>query len=255
MLDSSNLEILQIRIDGKNRDIYLRRNSSDPALVGQVFVDDAFTLKNLPRLHELKEWLTECRKSGNRPLILDGGANIGLSSIVFAAEIPDALIVAVEPEPENFEMLLLNTKGLSVMPLPAALGGDVGQVAIGNPGRGEWGYQTCNVNSDIKEIVVPKIKIDDIIKPLSDKFKPFIIKIDIEGAEDDVFSAGGDWLYHAPLIIVEIHDWMLPRARSSHPVLRKLLDADRDFVISGENLFCMLNSVNFDIFNMQNKIK
>ena len=37
--------------------------------------------------------------------ILDGGANIGLTSVWFAAHFPDAVIAAVEPEASNFDML------------------------------------------------------------------------------------------------------------------------------------------------------
>jgi predicted O-methyltransferase YrrM len=43
------------------------------------------------------------------PLILDCGANIGLSSIWFARKYPRATVIAVEPESENFRMLTMNT--------------------------------------------------------------------------------------------------------------------------------------------------
>ena len=42
------------------------------------------------------------------------------------------------------------------------------------------------------------------------------------------------------MIVVERHDWMLPGARTAQPVLSRLLQSDRDFVIIGENLFSML---------------
>ena len=41
----------------------------------------------------------------NPSTIIDGGANIGLTSVFFANRYPKAEIVAVEPEEGNFEML------------------------------------------------------------------------------------------------------------------------------------------------------
>lgn len=45
-------------------------------------------------------------------LILDLGAHIGLATLCFKAEFPDAEIHCYEPDPENFELLRLNTEGL-----------------------------------------------------------------------------------------------------------------------------------------------
>ena len=45
--------------------------------------------------------------------IIDGGANIGLTSVFFANKFPNANIVAVEPEKENFQMLQKNTNSYS----------------------------------------------------------------------------------------------------------------------------------------------
>ena len=39
------------------------------------------------------------------PKFVDGGANVGYSSTLFANQHPDATILALEPEPTNFEML------------------------------------------------------------------------------------------------------------------------------------------------------
>jgi FkbM family methyltransferase len=242
-MKGGELDVLQIEISGSPRSLYLRRSTTDTMLIGQVLVDRAFALGDLPRSPELRNWLYSCQRLGKRPLIVDVGANIGLSSIFFAAEVPQSVIVAVEPEPNNFELLVANTHGLPVLPLPAAIGGEAGRATIENPGRGEWGYRSNFEAKLSKGLVVPAVLLDDILNAFSDNFLPFIVKIDIEGAEKDVFTAHCRWVDCVPLVIVEIHDWMLPRARTSHPVLRRLLQSDRDFVIRGENLFCMLNDL------------
>ena len=239
------LRPVRIRIGEDEHTIFIRLHASDSMLLGQMFVDEAYNLEILPRNGERGAWLGSCRSNGMRPLIVDAGANIGLSSLAFSAQVPDAVVLAIEPEPHNFELLLLNTVGYPVLPLPAALGASVTRLLLTNPNRGEWGYvaSLSSVQGNDGATEVPAITVDKILDSFSDICLPFVVKIDIEGAEAEVFEAGGRWIDSVPLIIVELHDWMLPGARSSHPVLKRLLDADREFVIKGENLFCMLNSL------------
>lgn len=232
------LELLEIQTELGLRELYLRQGTSDTMLVGQMFVDNALALNRLARAPELESWLTSCRRSGRRPLIVDGGANIGLSSVLFAEQVPDALIVAIEPEPENFVLLVKNTEGLPVVPVPAALMRNPGWVEIEDPGDGAWAFRTRSADQTSSN-TVSALSVDEILTAHSESCLPFIVKIDIEGAEKDVFDGPAEWVDLVPLIIVELHDWMLPKARSSQPVLRRLLESDRDFVMVGENLFSM----------------
>ncbi|GJP66952.1 hypothetical protein CLOP_g23817 [Closterium sp. NIES-67] len=76
--------------------------------------------------------------------ILDAGANIGLASLVFAMRFPDALIVALEPARDNFELLQRNVKHLpQILPVNAALWSEDTQIAV-TAGRREgfWAYET-----------------------------------------------------------------------------------------------------------------
>ena len=70
---------------------------------------------------------------------------------------------------------------------------------------------------------------------------PFLLKIDIEGAEADVFSQNTDCFDRFPLIIIELHDWMLPGQANSQAFLRWHAGLDRDFVLAGENVFSVRN--------------
>jgi len=137
----------------------------------------------------------------------------------------------------------MNTEGTPVLPLPAALGAEPTRAAIMDPGRGSWGIQTTIEAATEQSTLVPVVTVDEIIRCFELSHCPSIVKIDIEGFESNVFSGSGAWHETVPLVIVELHDWMLPGARTSHPVLRRLLESDRDFVIVGENLFCMLNDL------------
>ena len=68
--------------------------------------------------------------------------------------------------------------------------------------------------------------------------EPFILKIDIEGYEDNLFEKNYDWLNNFKIIIIEIHDWMIPNKAISSNFFNAVsqLDKKRDIIISGENI-------------------
>ena len=68
-----------------------------------------------------------------------------------------------------------------------------------------------------------------------------IAKIDIEGAETELFSQSTVWIDHFPLVIVELHDWMMPGQARSRAFLQAISSRDRDFVQIRENSFSIRN--------------
>jgi hypothetical protein len=62
-------------------------------------------------------------------------------AVYFASQWPLATIVAVEPDPSNFSMLVSNTQGLPIQALNAAAGKD-GWVRLTDPGVGLVGLRT-----------------------------------------------------------------------------------------------------------------
>jgi hypothetical protein len=68
---------------------------------------------------------------------------------------------------------------------------------------------------------------------------PFIVKIDIEGFESTLFESDTSWLDEFPVVLIEIHDWMIPGKALSRKVLKALTQVPRDVVISGENLLAI----------------
>ena len=51
-------------------------------------------------------------QAGEVPLIIDGGANVGLSLRGFARDFPQAHVIAVEPDDDNFRVLAANAAEL-----------------------------------------------------------------------------------------------------------------------------------------------
>ena len=70
------------------------------------------------------------------------------------------------------------------------------------------------------------------------------VKIDIEGFENELFSKNTEWIDNFPIIIIELHDWMLPKTCKSSNFLSSISKKNRDFLYSGENIFSIKNELN-----------
>jgi FkbM family methyltransferase len=226
--------------DGRfEADARLRRGSSDLSTFRQIFVKRDYDLTRLARGEEIKRIYSSIVERG-LPLILDLGANIGLASLYFAGCWPEARIIAVEPAPDNYELLRNNLGGHdNIRPVHAAVAASAGTVRIANPGADAWGYQTESVAPG-SDRAIAALPVSDLLK-LEPLAIPFIAKIDIEGFEKDLFSANTGWVSRFPILIVELHDWMLPRSASAANFLRTIAPLDRDFVTSGENIYSITN--------------
>jgi FkbM family methyltransferase len=226
------------------REIFVRPNTSDTEVVGQIFVDKAFDISRLKRIGELKAFLSKARQSGKRPLIIDAGANIGLTSIYFSAQCQDALIVAIEPEPSNFALLFNNVRGLQVLPIPCALAATPHTAIVVDTGEGFWAFRTKEaVSADNSQYTVDCVTVNEIYSAHEEEAFPFIVKVDIEGGEKELFEKNIEWVQKTPVIIVELHDWMLPRQKVALPFLNAISGLDRDFVHFGENIFSIANNL------------
>ena len=135
-------------------------------------------------------------------VIVDVGAHIGMASILFALRYPSAKIIALEPEESNFAALLRNTAGYrAIMPVRAALWRQDGEVTLG-PSRAhvkgafeikQNGSQ--RVRSLTMETLMREIRIDSID----------LLKMDIEGAEKEVFDHC-PWINKVHVLTIELHD-------------------------------------------------
>ena len=186
--------------------------------------------------------------NGKKPLIIDAGANIGASVIWFTKYFPNAHICAFEPEHENFAILETNVHECQsdgdIQIVQAAVGAVDGFVDIVDAGQGECGFRT-QITYDGK--IDGKIPLVSLARFVSEKvfngYVPFIVKIDIEGGEEQLFSQNCEWINAFPLIIIELHDWLIPKKMTSKPFLKFISAQDRDFVYIGENIFSISNAI------------
>jgi FkbM family methyltransferase len=232
------------QLGAATRQLHFRQQSSDQAVIKQVLVDQQYDLRRLARAGELLDYATRMRATGRKPLIVDAGANIGTASIYFHGNMPDAHIVAVEPARDNFELLSRNVEGIVAELLNSAVASSSGRARVIDPGRGEWAYRTAAIpDTETATDSVPNVTINDIFRAHAVQAFPFIVKVDIEGAEGDLFSCNTEWVARTPLLIVELHDWLLPKSRTSHSFLQCIARLDRDFVYVGEDVYSIANNL------------
>ena len=170
--------------------------------------------------------------AGQIPIIIDAGANVGAASLWFSRVFPRALILAIEPDAANAEVCRLNTHSLpNVNVIEAAIGSEPGSVSLNNPSGQAWAVQTTRS----RNTGVPVRTIADLLREVIHA-RLFIVKIDIEGFEEDLFSSNTEWVDEVEVVIIEPHDWMCPGKGTSFN-FRKVLDAATfELLISGENL-------------------
>src|SRR5437016_4311562 len=74
-------------------------------------------------------------------VVVDAGANIGLTSVFYANKYPQAKILAIEPAKSNFRLLEANTAPYpQIIPVQAALWKEAEQLNIIDAGLGNWGF-------------------------------------------------------------------------------------------------------------------
>lgn len=232
---------LNLTLGSVQRPFVYRKDTSDERVIAQVLKNGDYNLGRLRRGGELTGLYEQLAASGRTPLIIDAGANIGASAVYFACSFPKARVVAIEPERSNFELLTLNTSGLPVESHHAALAATPGTLNVVDAGEGFWGYRTAALAEGGKAVhTVSCVTINDIYAAHAGV--PFMAKIDIEGGESELFAANTEWVDRTPVIIIELHDWLMPGSANSRAFLQCIAARDRDFVHIGENIFSIANS-------------
>jgi FkbM family methyltransferase len=218
------------------------RDRVDFGVLEQVFVDEDYRFKRLRRWPDIQAEYQRILTAGATPLIIDCGANIGLSAAYLARCFPGAKILGIEPQPGNVALARRNCEanGFSrVSFLEAAISSQPRRGgAVVDVGRGAWAFRVDPEAEGDLEFV----SVDGLLSaPSNEGLVPFIIKIDIEGFERDLFAANVGWIERFYLLVVELHDWMLPSEGNSRNFLRAISSFDRDFVFHGENVFSIAN--------------
>ncbi|HYF22201.1 MAG TPA: FkbM family methyltransferase [Caulobacteraceae bacterium] len=213
--------------------IHVRLEDSDADVIRQVFDKREYDLRRFPQFQRIEAAYERMLQAGQTPLVVDAGANIGLTSMWFSRMFPKARVLAVEPDPANLEICRLNVARYdNVQVVDAAIGAQSGRVDLENPEGRSFSVRTRRSDDG----AVPVVTVDDLRALVDGPTGLLVVKVDIEGFEADLFAGDVSWLDDTEVLIVEPHDWMLPGARSSRSLQKALFARDFEMLIRGESL-------------------
>jgi len=228
-------KMVSVSLPGDHR-MFVRKRTGDVAIFRQAFLERESDFMVFPQGTSLMKKYKQILISGRKPLVIVCGANTGLSSIFFVLLFPQAVVVAVEPANDNFEMLRRNG-GLyeSIIPIHAGVWDKKTHLRIVNPSADPFAYRTVECGPAEPDAFAA-LTIPDLIERFPEG-EPLLIKIDVEGSEQILFRSNTGWLERMPLLIVELHDWLLPQRKTSASFLSLVAGMGPDFVVRGENIF------------------
>lgn len=139
--------------------------------------------------------------------ILDLGANIGMAAAALAAQYPDAEFVFVEPDPRNLERLRKtiawnDLRGTVFSSAVAAQPGNL-LLRIGED-------PTCSALEtsrmhDLPDSVEVEVRtVNELLQQMR-WHDVDLVKIDIEGTEEELLTRNNNWLSRVGSLILEIH--------------------------------------------------
>lgn len=244
----------RIRLSGITSDFWMRPKSSDLDVILQVFLARDYDLNECaPYKRHIDQLCEQIRSEGNVPLIIDAGANIGASTVWFAANFPECQIYAIEPERQNFAVLCKNTASYSnVVLFRAALWDKPDHLSLTDGEATGWGCRVEEVLGNkptVSTVTVPGLLSKDA------RLRLLMVKIDIEGAESVLFRSETEWVDDVPLMIFEQHDnlwhWLGAWQGTGHAFFSVLTRRKREYLFRGENVLAFLHPPSEDGRNAQ----
>jgi FkbM family methyltransferase len=193
----TNLLIFIYRIRFKR--LIIRNNTSDHFVFRDIFLFKEFKLP----------------VTSNPKLIIDTGAYIGLSSLYYSLQFPNAKIIAVEPESSNFQILTTNTElHPNIQRINAGIWSKNTRLKIVDSQSEKWAFTVTEADESdteaIKAVTIDEILTDSGFEQID------ILKIDIEGSEKEIFSRNSEnWLKKVKIIVLELHDRLIPGCSDS----------------------------------------
>jgi FkbM family methyltransferase len=176
----------QVNLIGSPHDLWLRTTGGDLFILHEIFGSTCYSLPFDPS--RLK-------------IVVDLGANIGVTTLYLAAMAPDAEFICVEPAPRNARLLRRNVAAIRhAIVVEAAAANESGTVSFDDT-RPTWGGKI----SDNGALQVRAMSLDDLFASYVPEGTIDLLKIDIEGAEAELFAGPMAWLDRVDCIIAEIH--------------------------------------------------
>ena len=159
-----------------------------------------------------------------QPVIIDAGAHIGLATLYFKRYYPSSRVIAIEPNPESYQLLTKNIwdNNLSdVETFQVALSDNTGTTMFYRDTTPDHWWSTAGIvdgswnrTQQSEGMPIPTQTLNHFLTQPID-----FLKMDIEGAEQAVLIAAGDHLKKVKHMMVEFH----PHPNQSLPTLLEFL--------------------------------
>lgn len=215
------------------------RDAIDLNLMRLIFDRNEYGFERLARAGELRAVHDAIVARNRAPLIVDCGAHGGFATKFFAETYPQGRIVALEPDAANLALARRNNADGRISLRRAAVGNADGAGTLGS-GHNSLAHR---IVSD-PDGGTPILSLDSIVaEARAAGAEPFIVKIVIEGFEEQLFAQNTGWIDAFPILIIELHDGMLPGQANARNFLREMANRDRDFVYFGKNIFSISNTI------------
>ena len=204
-------------------------------------------------LHSVDEIYTEeiykFKSKTDKPVILDCGANIGLSVAYFSKIYPESKVIAFEPDPNIFRILQKNSSKIpntSITLVEAAVWSEDTTLEFFLEGTlgGSLNVDYRNDNN------LTKVKAVDLKKYLQSKVD--FLKIDIEGAENTLIFDIQPLLKNVDKLFLEYHG-LLNEKQNLGDILNLLSESGFEYYIrvAGETLKYPFFDHTHNVFNQQ----
>jgi len=150
---------------------------------------------------------------------IDVGANRGFYSLLLKSINPGISVLAFEPETEVFKKLEENLNLNSFKSMycyNVALGEISTRKNLYTYSDGNDGMHTLTpvtLRGTVSQIVQVR-PLDDYLPDDADYLASSLIKIDVEGSEDDVLLGASKLLKRTPIMIIELNEYVRNRSRS-----------------------------------------
>ena len=137
--------------------------------------------------------------------IVDLGSNIGVTAMFWAQRYPRARMALVEPDPDNFKLLQLNTAAFKdrCLLINAAVSDNRGQTSFFRSDR-EYGHSILKPDDSVSEIKVRTLTVPDVLAEAGFP-RVDLMKMDIEGGETIVMPTLHTWQATPRYLIAELH--------------------------------------------------
>jgi FkbM family methyltransferase len=185
--DQTPLDLV-LRINGRQFPVRMRK--SDIYTVAEIFHEKQYALESsLP----------------DKPVVIDAGANIGISALWFLGQNPGARLVCFEPGSGNFDLLTHNLGRYADVTLEqAAIGLEEGELMLNLSGHGAM-HSVKEAENTVGSEPTRAVRLDRYLADAGIEHVD-LLKLDVEGSELDALHGLGDRLGDVDVIAGEMHE-------------------------------------------------